>query len=325
MIGDKIYAPASSAPAAWLFGIGAPALVGWSLVAGSPHPAVAAILPLLLAGAILWTRPRAFHAEFTDSALVVPERELVIPYEAIQGLRCGRQLNPPADSKRSFPIDVVHSAGALHIPRKLNVPSARVYHFLLDNIPLTGNRDINPALADFARREQKEWGTDHVYCYQRRQHRGASLRHSRGQLVGLAILVTGILWGGIGGAFLAAHIDKDSGGGWIGGGILLFLIGLFTFLVSASLAHPLNRRLKKASLVISPGGLALVQGDLCGQLSWDEVQDVKWRTRARGIYVSSAHAVSGIVLSVAGANIMIADVYDRPLALIHENILNCWQ
>jgi hypothetical protein len=42
-------------------------------------------------------------------------------------------------------------------------------------------------------------------------------------------------------------------------------------------------------------------------------------------FTSSAKRQRGILLKVEGAVIVIADVYDRPLALIHQNFRNYWQ
>jgi hypothetical protein len=116
--------------------------------------------------------------------------------------------------------------------------------------------------------------------------------------------------------------------GWLPVGILLAAFGGIFSLVFWRLGTATRVRIKnwrKASLVISPVGLAMVQGDVQGELRWNEVQNVRLRGRAKGIHVTSETTMPGIVLSVEGAKILIADIYDRPLAAIYENILKYWR
>jgi hypothetical protein len=77
--------------------------------------------------------------------------------------------------------------------------------------------------------------------------------------------------------------------------------------------------------VICPDGLALVQGDLTGELRWDEVRDVKMPTARAGLQMSSGIPGPAIVLKVAGAAIPILDVYDRPLPVIHQLLSHYWK
>jgi hypothetical protein len=65
-------------------------------------------------------------------------------------------------------------------------------------------------------------------------------------------------------------------------------------------------------------GLALAQGDLVGELRWAELRSVKLRN-------SSAPRHRRIELSVEGAQIHIRDIYDGPLAEIHQQIDDYWR
>jgi len=85
------------------------------------------------------------------------------------------------------------------------------------------------------------------------------------------------------------------------------------------------RNWHQASLVICPVGLAMVQGDMEGELRWNEVLNVELRSRAQGFHLTSETTRPGIVLSVEGARIVIADIYDRPLQDVYENILHYWR
>src|SRR5581483_9299672 len=52
----------------------------------SPHPAVAAVLPLAVAAAVLLTRPRSFAADVTETGLELHDPPRSVPYAAIEGL-----------------------------------------------------------------------------------------------------------------------------------------------------------------------------------------------------------------------------------------------
>jgi hypothetical protein len=117
--------------------------------------------------------------------------------------------------------------------------------------------------------------------------------------------------------------------GWLAGGIVSVFLGGWFALLAWLLGNGKPRSIKRwrqASLVISPQGLALVQGDMQGELRWDEVRDVRIRRRDRSSFeLSSGTAGPGILLRVEGATVSIADLYDRPLVIIHQNILQYWR
>jgi hypothetical protein len=66
--------------------------------------------------------------------------------------------------------------------------------------------------------------------------------------------------------------------------------------------------------------LALAQGKLHGALAWDEVLGVRDTKRSK-VFLDNSTTPRGIVLKVAGANVVIQDVYDRPLGVIHDLIV----
>lgn len=117
--------------------------------------------------------------------------------------------------------------------------------------------------------------------------------------------------------------------GWIvGGSFGLIFGGLFALLSWLSGRQNLGavRKWRQAGVVVAPDGLALVQGELVGELRWDEVRDVKFGKSSTSFqFTTTAQPLRGIVLKVEGAIIVIADLYDRPLALIHQNICHYWR
>jgi hypothetical protein len=72
-------------------------------------------------------------------------------------------------------------------------------------------------------------------------------------------------------------------------------------------------------------GLALIQGDLRGELRWDELRDIRFRPGGGSISsVSGEGNLRGIHLIVEGATIVIVDLYDRPLSLIYQQLRGYW-
>ena len=80
-----------------------------------------------------------------------------------------------------------------------------------------------------------------------------------------------------------------------------------------------------SSLVLSPVGLALVQGDLQGELRWEQLRDVQLVSKPRFFQMGQENVRTGIWLRVEGAQIVIADIYDRPLPIIFERIKAYWR
>lgn len=78
-------------------------------------------------------------------------------------------------------------------------------------------------------------------------------------------------------------------------------------------------------MVISPSGIALVQGDVKGHLRWDELQAVQTPRNTKG-FVRGIHEGHGSIhLVVPGATINVLDVYDRPLPLICSVMQRYWR
>jgi hypothetical protein len=285
--------------------------------------AVAAVWPLV--AALLWwwfAREPAFAAEFTEDAIEVAEPAAdTIPYTEIQGLRVrGRSPNPEKKGPESYPIQVAHSDGVLQIPAYLDVPSDKVFRFLFDQITPFGSREVNPVLEDYALRQEKTYGEEKVWTYCARQHLGSRSGHRRAWTLLLSFVLAGAAW-------LAFGILRQEPG-WMAAGFVGMIAGGFFYFI-LWLDSKANRgsvkNWRQASLVISPEGLALIQGDLKGEMRWDELKDVKFRTKPRFYAFEIGQLPLGLALVVEGTTLVIADVYDRPLAIIYERILEYWK
>ena len=65
----------------------------------------------------------------------------------------------------------------------------------------------------------------------------------------------------------------------------------------------------------------MVQGDIQGEVQWPELLDVRFNAKPVGFNIGGPTGLPGITASVKGANLVIADIYDRPLYVIHNHIL----
>ncbi len=116
---------------------------------------------------------------------------------------------------------------------------------------------------------------------------------------------------------------------WIFAGGALFIMGLLCWIILASrekYGTTVKNALQNSSLIVSPSGIALIQGDLKGLLRWDEVRKVTIRKKPRFLEVSSRNRRFGeLQISISGAEINIPDIYDRPLPLIKKVIYRYWK
>jgi hypothetical protein len=279
--------------------------------------AVLSLLPWS-AALLLWqARPRPFTMRFTEDALEVGDGPLVVRYADLEGLRApGRPANPFKAGRRHYRIQVLHAGGVLHVPARLNVPSDDVFIFLFRQFSPCGSRDVPDGLASYLRLKERTFGPQRVwtYCARARRARGGPPRQVTAFFLALALCGAGwLLWG----------VLRPSP--WAVGGGALLLVGGFLSLVLWLAGRPprdgpARRDRPRSGLVIAPDGLALLQGDLSGELGWEELRDVKLMQRAGPNSTAPA-----VVLHVQGALIPIADVYDRPIGLIYQQICHYWR
>jgi hypothetical protein len=307
---------------ALLFCLLALALDAPAVVERNVNFAVGSAFPWLAAVLFWLKRGRRVSFRLTPTALEVEEPPQSIPYEGLEGLLApGRPPNPFKVGPRSYTIQVLHRDGAFRIPARLTVPSDEVFGFLFRQFSPGGSRDVHPSLADFVRRKERDFGPGRVWTYRARTHLGRGPERPRLAAFSLALLLTAVIWLPWGIA------TRDEG--WIGGGsLILVFCGLFAVLAWSTTRRPTGlvriKHWQKSSLVIAPDGLALVQGDMSGRLAWDEVLDVKVRTRPALFQTYGSTNMPGIVLKVEGAEVVIADLYDRPLPLIYQQVHHYW-
>lgn len=274
----------------------------------SYHPALAALLPLLMALAILVTRPKPFAALVEPTALRIETPPMDLEYAAIDELVARGPRHAPE-------LRLIFVDNAVIIPGRLNVPSADLLQFLSTRISRGGSRDVNTRLTGFLDRQVQTFGDDKVFSF--RARRPASIRrYRRAAAVFLAMTAAALGWLAAGIAMGGREFEI-----WRVLGFLFFLIfGIFALALAFAGGVPKVKNWERSSLVIGPPGLALAQGDLTGEIRWGEVKDVRLRSN-----VGHGSSAPGIVLVVPGASIPIFDLYDRPLVWIHDVIVRYWR
>jgi hypothetical protein len=274
--------------------------------------AAASVLPFAIALALLFSPERHFLARFTTGSL-----ELARPAQSIRYSDL-REVHPlaPFDKARptAFPIWLVYAGGALLIPAPLTVSSERVYAFLRSQLPETG-RALPEPLERYRREQAQAFGADRVFaCCGRR---AAPRPLAAWRVIGYAIAVTGLIWAII-------PLLRANSLGWAIAGVTALLAGGAVSLAGTTNEGKVPMAGGATGLVISPLGIAMQHENLSGHLAWQEIQKIGVRRRHDALRTSRAPAPA-IVLEVSGASVDVPDVYDRPLAEIHEQVLRYWK
>jgi hypothetical protein len=313
MIGQKIVAQPGAPVGSFILLILGLVLLVLAVVLRSLHP-VAGAMPFLIWGGMSWAaRGQPFAMTLTEEGIEVEEEREVIRYTDFEGLAARRPLNPYKKGPRRYPITVLHKDGRLLIPARLNVECDDLYIFLFRRFPNSNRqRKVPTLLADYLRYEERRCGAEHVWVYRaRRQFVWGGSPGFRRFLAGMVLTCVAWMIVGFGGEAVEKHMEV-----WGFLGIPFLLIGSLGWLAVRLQGRPQGvRNPQDACLIVCPEGFALVQGDLQGQMRWDELKDVKLQTGY----------VSGLMLKVAGASFLLADIYDRPLGMIYQQICYYWK
>jgi hypothetical protein len=315
MIGERIEGGPGFPLGALVWFIIAAAFAIPAAIIGNPHPGIFAVLPVMIGWALVFARQRPFAAQITAEGIDVEEPPLSLPYAAIEAA-----LMPGKPGRAEAPIQLVHAEGVVHIPARLNVRSDELFAFLRQQLPPSDARNLPAALAKYYAEQEAAFGPERIFSYTARPHWSAPRRRVA-IAVSLAFALTGVIWT-VAGVLLGKNNEA-----WIVIGIMVAIFGgLFAGAFRFEGRGPRIRNWRQSGLVISPVGLAMVQGDMRGELRWDELRDIRFRARPAFFEVQAAAAPHrGIQLVVAGATIVIADVYNRPLAEIHERLCAYWR
>lgn len=323
MIGERLESRPSRFVLALVFLAIALGLLGGAFLSGIKALGVAAILPIALAGSVwILGRERPFAARCHHDGLEVEnvQGNPFIPYASIQNIKVGNNLADPSEfRKTSCSIAVLHEAGLLRLPARLNVPSDEVFRFLVERVPRCGGRALSPVVTEYLETQERRFGRDAVVTFSASRRRiGPARTDNRAFCIGLT--VAGAVWIALG----AFQLSETA---WAAAGI--FCVGLGAVLYAAtyteSFARGTTQSWRNASLVVGPEGMAMVQGNIQGVLRWPELLDVRFNAKPLSFKFTSQGVIPGVELRVAGATIVIGDVYDRPLYVIYDQIRSRWR
>lgn len=287
---------------------------------GNVGLAVGAALPIAIGG-MWWLlgADRPFTGTFRDDGLMVEGEgdPVLVPYADIRNIRVGgRPANPTGSDRKPRPIAILHGTGALRIASRSNFPTHEIVRFLASRVPDRGGRDVNPALADFLRSQEQAFGPENVVTFRDASSLLTGSRRS------FRAFCAGVMLGGASWLALALSGMVPEEWGVAGGAVIVAGVGLYgAGFAESPAAAPMRKLRKGASLVIGPRGMAMVQGPIQGELRWAELLEARFQDRPRAFSSTTTGMVPGILLRVKGAEILIADIYDRPLFVIHDRIM----
>jgi hypothetical protein len=322
MIGERLESRLGPPWAALVFLAVGFCLVAAGLISGIHALAIGAVLPVAIFGSFwLLGQERPLSARLLDQGLEIENagQPTLIPYASIQNIRVGsRPTDPAVFRKSSCAMAVLHEGGLLRIPSRLNFPSHEVYRFLCERVPGCGGRDINPVVKDYLDCQLRQFGAERVATFRAGRRLPSGPRRDFGAFW-IGLIVAGSVW-------MALGFSGVSDTAWSVVGFLCTVTGvlfyLFGFLSRGLRATPLLKNWKEASLVIGPEGMAMVQGEIQGEIGWPEVLDVRFNAKPRSFQFGHGPALlPGILVSVKGAKILVADIYDRPLHVVFERIM----
>lgn len=301
-----------------LFAAAAAVFVAAGVMHANWHLVIFSGLPLCLALALLLVRPRGGHYQIEEDALRNLEDDSRIEFDAIRHLTIGGYPRQPGDPKARGTLVLATAEESLSIPRTIRLTTPRLHAFLHDRIPPTSEDALPKELEPFYQQQCEEFGPDRVftYVYRGRLPRGAT---NTLRAIWSGMLAVGIAW------FALGFLGRDYRG-WIAAGIVCSISALLLGLIQWAIARGQSRvvtNIERSALVIAPAGLALAQGDHRGKLRWEELLEVSPQNGATSFQLT--RGPTGLRLRVAGAELIVADVFDRPLSIIHSQMLRYWR
>jgi hypothetical protein len=322
MIGTRVESRSTFPVFGLILAISAMTFVVLSFVTGLSGFSIAAVLPGLMASVLFLAKEPWAAITITEDGI---EHESArnsdsIRYDEIEKVWTPRRkLDPKEAGPPSYPIVIAHANGILVLPTKLDIQHDLLYRHLLASVPVGGSADVHGDLVDYLADQRREFGDDRVWSY-RASERKPSRSYRKLRLMSLTALAAGAVW-----IVLGAMSEVNRG--WAGGGILLCIFaGIFWLASFANQEFGTRfKGWKESSLVISPLGLALVQGDIRGELKWDELLHVTLSDSRTFRYSSHQQAGRGIFLKIDGATIFVPDIYDRPIFKIYKAIMKYWR
>lgn len=322
MMGDTYYIRSSGSLWRVLFALAAIGLTMAGLVTGNADLYWWAILPTAFFMSCTIGKVLPFRLSLTEVGCDLPDSDGVIEYGQIQGLTIANWCCPTDATVPAGRLMIYHDNGVLSIPRNSGVDTLALYRFLVEQAAQCSSRTSAPNsdLREFWQSQVDAFGSDRVRAYGPRNDIGPVDGNWREMLMaGVPLGLTSIPW--LVHGQLHPNPDAMALGGLFAAvlGIVLTVIGL------AMLSRPFKLpNWQASSFVFGPKGIGLIQGKHSGTMSWGELKDIRFGPPGKLKFVQRLLPRS-LTLEVSGAQIVILDIYDRPLAVIHRELMSLWK
>lgn len=287
------------------------------------EPAVAYWSLGLFAGAALvrWlAEPRPLELLLENSQFTLGPANERFAYENIVAVYPDRAV-PIERAPAQYALTIQLDDREIAVPARLNIPSADLESFLTTRMPQ--NRPLpDGALRGYLERALAEFGNERVWWA-----RGVSFPRSMRVNRGLLISAGYLLIASIAGLIFGDAMNQEGVKGVSVFGLLfsLFLCACSTLPATRQGLKPKVKQPHLATVVVTPLGLALVQGPVQGEARWDEIKKVRLLTKPPTFALTRGGVTRGIDVTLAGATVRILDIYDRPIEEMHERIVAFWQ
>lgn len=281
----------------WLFVLIFGAFLGF-------FPYVMGAAPLAVIGFVRWfTRESPMTLEMTADGLELNGSQRIQNTQLRTVREFGRRT-----TEGQFHIHVAHNEGQLVIPAAIDFRSEELRDLLRSRLTTGIQVHVHEALETHLAEQLKLFGHDKVFCYGPREQLDLLPSGRLARKIAAILLLTSLLWG------LSLFYSEY----WMAPAIITAVIGGIVYLASFAKHNPTQRlapNWKESTLVVAPTGIALIQGTLKGKLRWDEVQSL---TLVEPAKFSASSMVPGLLIKIAGGQILVLDIYNESLYEIHR-------
>ncbi|MSR32061.1 MAG: hypothetical protein EXR99_11195 [Gemmataceae bacterium] len=279
-------------------------------VARNPDCLIGSAVPLLL-GLTLWlSHDRPIRIHLTEESLEVHNPAIIIPLAEIQSVVVIGQFQ-----SARFAIEVAYPGGTLFIPAATTIPSREIFEFLNRVVGQSLSLSMPDGLEKYRTIQENKFGSEKILEAGISKGLSQQKRSLRPAAFWLGLAAGGILWI-IGGT----QIQPENTGlfYWgIGFTILGGLIGSLLFFMRSLKPRNLPA---EGGIVVSPMGFALIDGQLKGEMAWGAVLDLMLHQGK-----TWTGEVSRLEVKVAGATIVIQDIFSKPLKEIYPRMFRLWK
>lgn len=284
-----------------------PVLAVFAVTERAPHFAFAAVWPVCYCLMRFFWRRSKQEMVFLEDGVRIEPSGVEASYESILGLKLNNRTEPwGKDVKGLSKLELVADGDVLFTGRSTG--AGRAYDFLLGMVPTTGSRTVSPRLTRHLEEQLASFDDDLVASFDARPVIGCP-RPGVLQTAMTLLLAAAILCG-------LAVVHRQAIGWAVACGFVGSILLWVGTLVRDSGVRPQGMtRWMGSCIIVSPTGIAVEQGDLVGKMRWDEIRKLECAKPLR----------ASITVTISGANFLIHDLYDRPLAVIYERMLDFWE